>query len=110
MNSTVSISSILSKLCQSSQRKLLFRRSSIVSIFAHSAWSFLFVLSIIALVAFNAYDVDGDGYMSEKDLFQLLKMIVGEFLNEKQVQMLTKKVMNEYTRSALLSFDEFCKV
>ena len=45
--------------------------------------------------AFQIYDMDGDGYISNGELFQVLKMMVGDNLNEVQLQQIVDKTILE---------------
>jgi len=47
-----------------------------------------FYLLMILLVAFRVYDIDNDGKISNGELFQVLKMMVGENLNDTQARCL----------------------
>eukprot|EP01114_Cavostelium_apophysatum_P005659 TRINITY_DN16840_c0_g1_i1.p1 TRINITY_DN16840_c0_g1~~TRINITY_DN16840_c0_g1_i1.p1 ORF type:complete len:181 (-),score=44.26 TRINITY_DN16840_c0_g1_i1:36-578(-) len=61
---------------------------------------------------FQIYDVDGDGFIANKELFQVLKMMVGQNLNEVQLQQLVDKTMLEadLDKDGRISFDEFVKM
>lgn len=59
--------------------------------------------------AFQIYDMDGDGYISNGELFQVLKMMVGDNLNEVQLQQIVDKTILEadIDRDGKISYDEF---
>jgi serine/threonine-protein phosphatase 2B regulatory subunit len=59
--------------------------------------------------AFKVYDIDNDGYISNGELFQVLKMMVGDNLNDIQLQQIVDKTILEgdADRDGRISFDEF---
>ena len=63
-------------------------------------------------VAFKIYDMDGDGYISNGELFQVLKMMVGNNLKDTQLQQIVDKtIINADTDGdGKISFEEFCAV
>merc|ERR1711963_148206 len=62
--------------------------------------------------AFRIYDIDNDGYISNGELFQVLKMMVGNNLKETQLQQIVDKTILLYDKDndGKISFDEFCRV
>eukprot|EP01012_Entosiphon_sulcatum_P020026 TRINITY_DN2499_c1_g1_i5.p1 TRINITY_DN2499_c1_g1~~TRINITY_DN2499_c1_g1_i5.p1 ORF type:complete len:172 (-),score=36.49 TRINITY_DN2499_c1_g1_i5:53-568(-) len=58
---------------------------------------------------FRIYDMDGDGYISNKDLFQVLQIMVGTNLTDVQLQQIVDKTFIEADkdRDGLISFKEF---
>jgi len=64
------------------------------------------------LVAFMIYDMDKDGNISNGEVFQVLKMMVGNNLKETQLQQIVDKtVINADTDGdGKISFSEFCAV
>ena len=64
------------------------------------------------LVAFMIYDMDKDGNISNGEVFQVLKMMVGNNLKETQLQQIVDKtVINADTDGdGKISFSEFCSV
>eukprot|EP01006_Ploeotia_vitrea_P004681 TRINITY_DN115172_c0_g1_i1.p1 TRINITY_DN115172_c0_g1~~TRINITY_DN115172_c0_g1_i1.p1 ORF type:complete len:178 (-),score=25.35 TRINITY_DN115172_c0_g1_i1:136-669(-) len=58
---------------------------------------------------FRVYDIDGDGYISNPDLFGTLKMMVGDNLNGQQLQQIVDRTFLEVDKDkdGLLSFREF---
>lgn len=66
-------------------------------------------LSVYA-VAFKVYDVDRDGYISNGELFIVLKMMVGNNLRDAQLQQIVDKTVMEADQDGdgKISFDEFC--
>eukprot|EP01129_Flabellula_baltica_P017135 TRINITY_DN9404_c0_g1_i1.p1 TRINITY_DN9404_c0_g1~~TRINITY_DN9404_c0_g1_i1.p1 ORF type:complete len:180 (-),score=60.50 TRINITY_DN9404_c0_g1_i1:43-582(-) len=59
--------------------------------------------------AFRVYDIDNDGYISNGELFQVLKMMVGNNLNDIQLQQIVDKTIIEGDKDGdgRISFDEF---
>mmetsp|Transcript_97385 Transcript_97385/g.270897 ORF Transcript_97385/g.270897 Transcript_97385/m.270897 type:complete len:181 (-) Transcript_97385:108-650(-) len=59
--------------------------------------------------AFSIYDVNKDGYISNGDLFQVMKMMVGDNLGEVQLQQLVDRQIVSADRDGdgKLSFEEF---
>mmetsp|Transcript_81504 Transcript_81504/g.143935 ORF Transcript_81504/g.143935 Transcript_81504/m.143935 type:complete len:178 (-) Transcript_81504:86-619(-) len=59
--------------------------------------------------AFAIYDVNKDGYISNGDLFAVMKMMVGENLGETQLQQLVDRQMvtSDQDGDGKLSFEEF---
>ena len=63
--------------------------------------------------AFQVYDIDCDGFISNGELFQVLKMMVGSNLTDVQLQQIVDKTIIEadtIDRDGKISFEEFCKV
>lgn len=62
--------------------------------------------------AFKIYDMDKDGYISNGELFQVLKMMVGNNLKDTQLQQIVDKTIMFADRDGdgKISFDEFCEV
>ncbi|KAH3759111.1 protein phosphatase 2B [Pelomyxa schiedti] len=62
--------------------------------------------------AFQVYDMDGDGFISNGELFQVLKMMVGNNLNDVQLQQIVDKTIIEadLDKDGRISFEEFCQV
>ena len=63
-------------------------------------------------VAFRIYDIDQDGFISNGELFQVLKTMVGSNLTDKQLQEIVDKTIlyADKDGDGKISFDEFCKV
>lgn len=59
--------------------------------------------------AFKIYDIDRDGYISNGELFLVLKMMVGSHLSREQLQQLVDRTIMENDRDGdgKLSFEEF---
>jgi len=59
--------------------------------------------------AFNIYDIDRDGYISNGELFMVLKKMVGNNLTEVQLQQIVDKTIIEADKDGdgKVSFDEF---
>lgn len=64
------------------------------------------------LVAFRIYDMDKDGYISNGELFQVLKMMVGNNLKDTQLQQIVDKTIINADKDGdgRISFEEFCAV
>eukprot|EP00123_Amoebidium_parasiticum_P001592 comp12718_c1_seq1/m.7827 comp12718_c1_seq1/g.7827 ORF comp12718_c1_seq1/g.7827 comp12718_c1_seq1/m.7827 type:complete len:180 (-) comp12718_c1_seq1:549-1088(-) len=62
--------------------------------------------------AFRIYDMDRDGYISNGELFMVLKMMVGSNLKETQLQQIVDKTIMYADQDAdgKISFEEFCQV
>ncbi|XP_063413148.1 calcineurin subunit B type 1-like isoform X1 [Mytilus trossulus] len=62
--------------------------------------------------AFAIYDMDKDGYISNGELYQVLKLMVGDHLKDTQLQQIVDKtvVMADQDMDGKLSFQEFCTV
>ena len=67
---------------------------------------------VFVLVAFQIYDIDQDGYISNGELFQVLKMMVGNNLKEVQLQQIIDKTILQFDKDGdgKISFQEFCDV
>ncbi|KAH8555355.1 calcineurin subunit B [Umbelopsis sp. PMI_123] len=63
----------------------------------------------IMSVAFKVYDMDRDGYISNGELFLVLKMMVGNNLKDNQLQQIVDKTIMEADKDldGKISFDEF---
>jgi serine/threonine-protein phosphatase 2B regulatory subunit len=59
--------------------------------------------------AFKVYDIDRDGYISNGELFIVLKMMVGNNLKDQQLQQIVDKTIMEadLDNDGKISFDEF---
>ena len=62
--------------------------------------------------AFQIYDINGDGYISNGELFTVLKMMVGNNLNDVQLQQLVDRTIIKADEDfdGKISFEEFCKM
>ncbi|KAL6443409.1 hypothetical protein ACFW04_002929 [Cataglyphis niger] len=62
--------------------------------------------------AFRIYDMDNDGYISNGELFQVLKMMVGNNLKDTQLQQIVDKTIlfADKDEDGRISFEEFCSV
>ncbi|MCJ1256620.1 Calcineurin subunit B [Lignoscripta atroalba] len=62
--------------------------------------------------AFKVYDIDRDGYISNGELFIVLKMMVGSNLKDMQLQQIVDKTIMEADKDkdGKISFDEFTKM
>ncbi len=61
-------------------------------------------------IAFQIYDLNGDGFISNGDLFKCLKMLVGDNLTDIQIQQLADKTLiaADKDMDGKISYDEFC--
>jgi len=59
--------------------------------------------------AFRVYDIDEDGFISSNELFQVLKMMVGNNLSDWQLQQIVNNTVVEADSDGdgFISFDEF---
>ena len=64
------------------------------------------------LVAFKVYDMDRDGFISNGELFLVLKMMVGNNLKDGQLQQIVDKTIMEADQDGdgKLSFEEFAQM
>jgi serine/threonine-protein phosphatase 2B regulatory subunit len=62
--------------------------------------------------AFKVYDIDRDGYISNGELFIVLKMMVGSNLKDQQLQQIVDKTIMEadHDKDGKISFEEFAKM
>ena len=62
--------------------------------------------------AFQIYDINNDGYISNGELFQVLKMMVGNNLNDVQLQQLVDRTIIKADKDldGKISFDEFTEM
>ena len=58
------------------------------------------------------YDIDNDGYISNGELFQVLKMMVGSNLKDTQLQQIVDKTIlfADKDEDGKINFEEFCEV
>ena len=62
--------------------------------------------------AFQIYDVNNDGFISNGELFSVLKMMVGNNLNDTQLQQLVDRtiIKADEDMDGKISFEEFWKM
>jgi len=62
--------------------------------------------------AFKVYDIDRDGYISNGELFIVLKMMVGSNLKDQQLQQIVDKTIMEadLDQDGKINFEEFSKM
>jgi serine/threonine-protein phosphatase 2B regulatory subunit len=62
-------------------------------------------------IAFQVYDLNNDGYISNGDLFNSLKMLVGENLTDIQIQQLADRTLiaADKDQDGKISYEEFCE-
>ena len=68
---------------------------------------------VINLLKFSRiYDIDNDGYISNGELFQVLKMMVGSNLKDTQLQQIVDKTIlfADKDEDGKINFEEFCEV
>uniref|UniRef100_A0A6G1SDW9 Calcineurin subunit B type 1 n=1 Tax=Aceria tosichella TaxID=561515 RepID=A0A6G1SDW9_9ACAR len=60
--------------------------------------------------AFRIYDIDNDGYISNGELYQVLKVMVGNNLRPSQLQQIVDKTIlyADKDEDGRVSFEEFC--
>ncbi len=61
-------------------------------------------------IAFQIYDINNDGYISNGDLFNLLKLLVGENLTNIQLQQLVDRtiIAADKDLDGKIAYEEFC--
>ena len=76
---------------------------------AHLHVETLTLRSCFSSVAFKVYDMDRDGFISNGELFLVLKMMVGNNLKDGQLQQIVDKTIMEADKDGdgKLSFEEF---
>jgi len=64
------------------------------------------------LFVYKLYDVDGDGFISNSDLYHVLKAMVGNNLNDVQLQQLVDRTIlqGDKNKDGKLSYDEFLEM
>ena len=69
-------------------------------------------IDLIFIVAFKVYDMDRDGFISNGELFLVLKMMVGNNLKDGQLQQIVDKTIMEADKDGdgKLSFEEFVQM
>lgn len=62
--------------------------------------------------AFQIYDINNDGFISNGELFQVLKMMVGNNLTDVQLQQLVDRTIIKADKDfdGKINFEEFCEV
>ena len=62
--------------------------------------------------AFSIYDMNNDGYISNGDLFKVLKMMVGSNLTDVQIQQLVDRTILQADKDfdGMISYPEFCEM
>ena len=72
----------------------------------------ILILEMVIIVAFKVYDMDRDGYISNGELYIVLKMMVGNNLRDQQLQQIVDKTIMEGDKDGdgRLSFDEFTQM
>jgi len=62
--------------------------------------------------AFRIYDIDRDGFISNGELFTVLKMMVGNNLKDSQLQQIVDKTIMFHDKDGdgKINFEEFCDV
>ena len=70
------------------------------------------ILIFFHLVAFQIYDIDRDGFITNSELFQVLKMMVGNNLKDAQLQQIVDKTIlyADKDQDGKISFSEFSEV
>ncbi|CDJ35737.1 protein phosphatase 2b regulatory subunit, putative [Eimeria mitis] len=59
--------------------------------------------------AFDVYDINKDGHISNGELFAVMKMMVGNNLNDQQLQQLVDRTIVQADKDGdgMISFEEF---
>lgn len=68
--------------------------------------------SPFVIVAFKIYDINQDGFISNGELFTVLKMMVGNNLKEVQLQQIVDKTILQFDSDGdgKINYEEFCNV
>lgn len=83
---------------------------SILSISPLSIYTTYFSISPLSLlVAFDIYDIDKDGYISNGELFLTLKIMSGDHLDDVSLQQIVDKTIRDADEDGdgRISFEEF---
>lgn len=66
-------------------------------------------MTLLSTVAFKVYDMDRDGFISNGELFLVLKMMVGNNLKDQQLQQIVDKTIMEADQDGdgKINFEEF---
>lgn len=74
--------------------------------------SFSFFIDTGFSVAFKVYDLDNDGFITNGELFVVLKMMVGNNLTDVQLQQIVDKTIlqADKDRDGKISFNDFLSV
>ncbi|KAF0985955.1 hypothetical protein HZS_3365 [Henneguya salminicola] len=69
-------------------------------------------IKIIVIVIFDIYDINRDGYITNGELYSVLKSMIGNNLKDAQLQQIVDKTMICYDddNDGRISYDEFKKV
>ena len=61
---------------------------------------------------FSIYDIENDGFISNGELFKVLKMMVGNNLTDVQLQQLVDRtiIRADEDYDGKISYEEFCKM
>merc|ERR1711935_444743 len=61
---------------------------------------------------FDIYDMDGDGVISNGELYSVLKMMVGSNLKDEQLQQIVDKTVRTLDKDCdgMVSYEEFCNI
>ena len=81
---------------------------NVIFIFYYNYYKHLFLFFLL----FRIYDIDNDGYISNGELFQVLKMMVGSNLKDTQLQQIVDKTIlfADKDEDGKINFEEFCEV
>ena len=62
--------------------------------------------------AFRIYDIDNNGFISDVELFQVLKTMVGDNLKDFQIQEIVDMTIRSADKNldGKINFDEFCQI
>ena len=69
-------------------------------------------MPIITEAYFRIYDIDNNGFISDVELFQVLKTMVGDNLKDFQIQEIVDMTIRSADKSldGRINFDEFCQI
>lgn len=73
---------------------------------------FAAITNTAALGAFKVYDLNEDGFITQDELFSVLKLMVGKNLSEEQLQSIARSTLQraDKDKDGKISFEEFSRV
>ena len=89
-----------------------YRKFLVTGLVLRSKYLLLTYMFCLLVVAFQVYDINQDGFISNGELFTVLKMMVGNNLKEVQLQQIVDKTILQFDKDGdgKISYEEFCSV